>query len=65
MTLQNATASRQSRPRPFGLLCCPNCLESLIAPVASEYVGEGRVRHSWACDGCGHEFHTSVRFAAR
>jgi hypothetical protein len=65
MKLHSAVASHPARPKLFGLLSCPNCLETLIAPVASEYVGEGRVRHSWSCDGCGHEFHTAVRFGGR
>jgi hypothetical protein len=64
MKLQSGTTTT-ARARPFGLHSCPKCLETMVAPVTSEYVGEGRVRHSWSCDGCGYEFHTSVRFANR
>jgi hypothetical protein len=64
MKLQSTERS-SGRKRPFALTSCPNCLETQIAPLASEYVGEGRVRHFWACDGCGHEFQTSIEFTAR
>jgi hypothetical protein len=65
MKLQSTLRSPSGRTRPFALTSCPNCLETQIAPLASEYVGEGRVRHFWACDGCGHEFKTSIEFASR
>jgi len=64
MKLQSTMRS-SGRARPFALTSCPHCLETQIAPLASEYVGEGRVRHFWACDGCGHEFQTSIEFASR
>jgi len=65
MKLQSTPRSSSGRTRPFALTSCPHCLETQIAPLASEYVGEGRVRHFWACDGCGHEFQTSIEFASR
>ena len=65
MKLQSTLRSPSGRARPFALTSCPHCLETQIAPLASEYVGEGRVRHFWACDGCGHEFQTSIEFTSR
>ncbi len=69
MKLQSSPRSPSGRTRPFALTSCPNCRETQIAPLASEYVsefgGEGRVRHFWACDGCGHEFQTSIEFTSR
>ncbi len=42
---------------------CPRCGESLLAAEASEFLSEGRIRHFWACDGCGQAFHTAVEIA--
>ena len=69
MKLQSTVRSPSGRTRPFGLTSCPNCLETQIGPLASKYVsefgGEGRIRHLWLCDGCGHEFQTSIEFRSR
>ena len=65
MKPQSTLRTPSGRARPFALACCPNCLETQITPLASEYVGEGRIRHFWACDGCGHEFQTSIEFPPR
>jgi hypothetical protein len=35
----------------------------LLAPEAAEFAGEGRVHHTWLCDGCGLEFRTMVEFS--
>jgi hypothetical protein len=65
MKLQSTLRSPSGRTRPCALTCFPNCLETQIAPLASEYVGEGRVRHFWSCDGCGRKFQTLIEFASR
>jgi hypothetical protein len=39
---------------------CTRCNDAVIAPSRSEYMGEHRVRHSWSCENCGHQFETSV-----
>ena len=62
MTLQNATPVVLAYARCFGRPYCPQCNNILLAPEAAEFAGEGRVRHSWLCDGCGYEFHTAVDF---
>ena len=56
---------RVRRERGFGMMSCPQCAEILLAPDVSEYLGDGRVRHSWSCDGCGHEFKASIEVAPR
>ena len=50
---------------PYGVACV-GCNDRLIAPNWSEYVSENHVRHSWSCEGCGHQFETSdyLRFNA-
>ncbi len=56
---------RRMRERGFGMMPCPNCGDVLLAPDHSEYMGDGRVRHHWACEGCGHEFQASIDVAPR
>ncbi len=64
MTLHRAVPLAYEFPRYLGGPSCPRCGESLITAESSEYLSEGRVRHFWACDGCGQEFHTAVELAA-
>lgn len=42
--------------RPF----CPHCGEATFAATATEYAGRGRIRNSWSCESCRHEFQTDV-----
>jgi hypothetical protein len=62
MTLHHSTSAIQSFARYFARPLCPACGETLLAPEQSEFAGEGVVHHVWACDACGHEFHTTVEF---
>ena len=39
---------------------CPHCGNHLVAAEASEFLRDGHIRHSWACEECGQEFKTSV-----
>ena len=39
---------------------CPRCGDSLLAPEIAEFVGVGRIRHTWVCDECDHVFCTNV-----
>jgi len=41
---------------------CPCCGDIVLLPVAAEFAGQGCVRHTWVCEGCGHAFQTAVRF---
>jgi predicted RNA-binding Zn-ribbon protein involved in translation (DUF1610 family) len=58
-------AYRLHRARGFGVLPCPSCGDTLLAPDHSQYLGDGRVQHSWSCDACGHEFKASIDVAPR
>jgi hypothetical protein len=49
--------------RRVALPICPNCEDLVFAPTASEFVSKSRVRHTWSCETCGHEFSTSVRLS--
>lgn len=47
--------------RVFGTpLRCNQCGDQLIAPVASEFVDGGEIRHYWECDSCGSTSCTSI-----
>jgi hypothetical protein len=61
----DAPVHRTRHPRGFGMLACPHCGDILLAPDVSEYMGDGRVRHTWSCDACGHEFQASIEIAPR
>ena len=61
MTGQAETHTSTVASRRFALPSCPNCRDLLFAPTASEFVSRNRVRHTWSCESCGHEFSTSVR----
>jgi hypothetical protein len=57
------TSSKNHSPYGIACVCCD---DRLIAPNWSEFVSEHQVRHSWSCEGCGHQFETSdhLRFNA-
>ncbi len=40
---------------------CPECGNRLLAPEASEFLADGRIRHSWICEACGASFRTAVK----
>lgn len=41
---------------------CPDCNRPApIAPLSSEYRGEGAIHHHWLCRACGHQWITVVR----
>lgn len=63
MTLHTATLVPEARP--FGMRPCTHCDEWVVAPEASEFMGNGKIRHIWSCDSCGHQFETTVRLASR
>jgi predicted RNA-binding Zn-ribbon protein involved in translation (DUF1610 family) len=32
---------------------CPHCGDWMVAPLVSEFVVGGEIRHHWECDTCG------------
>jgi hypothetical protein len=42
--------------------CCPHCGDWMIAPVSSEFVVGGEIRHHWDCDSCGESSSTALDF---
>ncbi len=65
MTVHSAAPLAFEFRRYFSGPSCPRCGDSLLAAEASEFLSEGRVRHFWACDSCGQQFHTAVEFVTR
>jgi hypothetical protein len=39
---------------------CPHCGDWMVAPVSSEFVEGGEIRHHWECDACGQYSSTSI-----
>ncbi len=39
---------------------CPHCGDVMVAPVSSEFVEGGEIRHHWECDACGEPSSTSI-----
>jgi transcriptional regulator NrdR family protein len=39
---------------------CPHCGGCMVAPVSSEFVEGGEIRHHWECDACGEPSSTRI-----
>jgi hypothetical protein len=47
--------------RAFGSpVRCPHCGDWIVAPLLSEFVEGGEIRHHWVCDGCGETACTTI-----
>jgi uncharacterized protein with PIN domain len=42
---------------------CPHCGDPMVAPVSSEFVERGEIRHHWECDACGEPSSTCIPLA--
>jgi predicted RNA-binding Zn-ribbon protein involved in translation (DUF1610 family) len=42
---------------------CPHCGDLMVAPMMSEFVVGGEIRHHWECDACGEASCTSIELA--
>jgi hypothetical protein len=42
---------------------CPQCGDVMVAPVSSEFVEGGEIRHHWECESCGELSSTSIPLA--
>jgi transposase-like protein len=60
MSLHNATPTVIAFARYFARPRCPQCGVEQFVPERSEFAGEGRIRHAWLCEDCGHEFATDI-----
>ena len=44
---------------------CPHCGATVLIAERAAFNPDGRIRHTWSCDACGHEFVTSIRMRGR
>jgi hypothetical protein len=57
----NAYTAKLSAIRAFASpVRCPHCGDPMVAPVVSEFVEGGEIRHHWECDACGESSSTSI-----
>ncbi|HEY7232056.1 MAG TPA: hypothetical protein VH558_16985 [Pseudolabrys sp.] len=42
---------------------CPHCGYVMVAPVSSEFVEGGEIRHHWDCESCGELSSTVIPLA--
>ena len=57
----HCTAAKLATARPFGSPArCPGCGDWMVAPIHSEFVEGGEIRHHWECDACGEISTTSI-----
>jgi len=53
--------ARLSNIRTFAApMRCPRCGDVMVAPLMSEFVEGGEIRHHWECDACGEASTTSI-----
>jgi transposase len=45
-------------------VCCPYCGDWMVAPVLSEFIEGGEIRHHWECDACGESSTTAIPFTS-
>jgi uncharacterized protein with PIN domain len=64
MTLQNAICKASPSGRRVRLPSCPQCADTLLAPLLSEHVSASLVHNHWVCESCGHTFRKSHEFEA-
>lgn len=57
-------ATKLSAMRTFAApIRCPHCGDWMVAPLVSEFVVGGEIRHHWECDACGEPSHTVIPLA--
>jgi uncharacterized protein with PIN domain len=60
MHLHECSAKISARRAFANPVRCPICGDPLVAPIASEFIESGEIRHHWECDACGEPSSTSI-----
>ena len=60
MQLQNHSTKRAGIRSFTSPARCPHCRDWMVAPMVSEFVAGGEIRHHWECDTCGESSSTSI-----
>jgi RNase P subunit RPR2 len=55
------TAYRASCATELDRSQCPCCGSIILMAEQAAFTWDGRFRHSWSCDECGHGFVTSIK----
>jgi predicted RNA-binding Zn-ribbon protein involved in translation (DUF1610 family) len=63
MLLHDPSPTARPLSRSVRLPHCPQCGDSLLAPLLAELVEPRHVRNHWVCESCGHSFRKSHTFA--
>jgi ribosomal protein S27AE len=63
MTLQDI-GKASCEARAMRLPTCPQCGDTLLAPLLAEHVSPGLVHNHWVCEACGHSFRKTHAFEA-
>ena len=59
--MQHLDTARLSAIRTFAAPArCPHCGDLMVAPIHSEFVEGGEIRHHWECESCGVPSSTSI-----
>ena len=62
----HCNAAKLSGMRAFAAPArCPQCGDWLVAPLVSEFVEDGEIRHHWTCEACGRASHTAIELVAQ
>jgi hypothetical protein len=60
----HCNTAKLSATRPYASpACCPHCGDWMVAPVMSEFVKTGEIRHHWECETCEESSCTSILLA--
>lgn len=60
MSHLNAAPAVFAFARYFARPLCPSCNHEQFVPERSAFIDDGRIRHGWLCESCGHCFCTTV-----
>ena len=63
MQLVSGTSRVTEMPAFGSLARCTQCGDWMVAPLMSEFVGAGEIRHHWVCESCGEVRCTEVALA--
>jgi transposase-like protein len=65
MSIQLACNTYETVMQDFGRPKCPRCGSVLLIAEESQFNLRGRIRNTWTCDDCAHEFVTSITLYPR
>lgn len=60
MQLQTRSAKLASIRSFASPVRCPHCGDWLVAPLVSEFIEGGEIRHYWECEACGEPSTTAI-----